>query len=170
MAEVRNPRPVAEARSTKASANVRNLKFIQPPLEALFSTAEQALAFEDASAALEAGRLVRALREQAKLTQAGLAERLGVSQPRVSAIEAGVGRDGPSYALLRRIAVACGATWDLSAALLKPAEVRAPHWSEDDDALQKEAVAVGFLNPLVASDDDEAEEPAAVRRDFGAGG
>jgi transcriptional regulator with XRE-family HTH domain len=95
--------------------NNRKLERVQPKIEDILSTAQQRLAYEEASAALEAGRLVRALREQAGLTQIELARRLDVKQPRVSAIEAGLGRDGPSYALLRRIVVACGATWTMPA-------------------------------------------------------
>jgi len=112
---------VADARGTKIMANTRNLKFVRPKLKDVFSTGKQLLDFEDAAAALEAGRLVRALREQANLTQLELAKRLGVSQPRVSAIEAGVGRDGPSYALLKRIAIACGAQWNIPVMLFQSA-------------------------------------------------
>jgi HTH-type transcriptional regulator / antitoxin HipB len=95
-----------------ATANVKKrARLVQPQLDELLNTPERRAAFEDASAALEAGRLVRALRERAGLTQTELAAKLGVKQPRVSAIEAGAGRDGPSYALLRRIAIACGVEW-----------------------------------------------------------
>lgn len=90
----------------------RKLGLHQPSLAEVFSTRRQVADVEDASAALEAGRFVRMLREHAGLTQLELAARLDVSQPRVSAIEAGVGRDGPSYALLRRIVLACEARWN----------------------------------------------------------
>ena len=95
----------------------RNENFgrVEPKLDELLSTPEQRLAFEEASAAHEAGRLVRALREHAGLSQVALASRLHISQPRVSAIEAGVGRDGPSYALLKRILIACDAHWIMGA-------------------------------------------------------
>jgi DNA-binding XRE family transcriptional regulator len=101
-------------------ANPRNLKFVHPDIADVLSTPQQRAAFADASAAFEAGRLVRTLREQAGLTQQQLAELLDVSQPRVSAIESGAGRDGPSYALLKRIAIACGVSWNPSALLSKP--------------------------------------------------
>jgi DNA-binding XRE family transcriptional regulator len=84
---------------------------VQPKLEDLLPTPELRVAFEEASAALEAGQLVRAMRNKAGLTQVQLAERLKVEQPRISAIEAGRGRDGPSYALLKRIAIACNIPW-----------------------------------------------------------
>ena len=98
-------------------ANTRKLKSVQPRLEDILSRPEQRVAYEEASAALEAGRLVRALREQAGMTQLQLASLLDVIQPRVSAIEAGLGRDGPSYALLKRIVLACGGTWNIPTAV-----------------------------------------------------
>jgi DNA-binding XRE family transcriptional regulator len=92
---------------------------IQPKLEDLLPTAELRVAYEEASAALEAGQLVRALRKHARLSQVELAERLGVEQPRISAIEAGRGRDGPSYALLKRIVLACEVPWFIPDAFSK---------------------------------------------------
>jgi DNA-binding XRE family transcriptional regulator len=90
---------------------------VEPRLDELLPTPELRQVFTEASAALEAGRLVRSLREKAGLTQEELADRLDMKQPRVSAIEAGRGRDGPSYALLKRIVFACGGTWNVPAAL-----------------------------------------------------
>lgn len=63
--------------------------------------------FEATSAALEAGSLVRLFRMKAGLSQAALAEKVQVSQARISQIENADGRDGPTYALLRRLAFAC---------------------------------------------------------------
>jgi DNA-binding XRE family transcriptional regulator len=81
---------------------------VKPDLNKLLPTPELREAYEQASAAFEAGRFVRALRKEAHLTQEMLAERLAITQERVSAIEAGNGRDGPSYGLLKRIVEACG--------------------------------------------------------------
>jgi transcriptional regulator with XRE-family HTH domain len=89
-------------------ANEKQLHSVKPSLNELLPTLELREAYEEASAALEAGRLVRALRKRAGLTQQALAERLSMTQARVSAIEAGEGRDGPTYGLLKRIAAACG--------------------------------------------------------------
>lgn len=50
-------------------------------------------------------------RERARLSQKELADRLGVTQARVSKIERGEGRDGVSFALLRKIARVCGVDW-----------------------------------------------------------
>lgn len=72
-------------------------------------------AFENQSASIEAGRAVRRWRTSAGLTQKALAERLEVTQGRVSAIEQGRGREGPSYATLKRIAAACDVELDLAA-------------------------------------------------------
>jgi DNA-binding XRE family transcriptional regulator len=66
------------------------------------------LDFETAYYALEAAVLVRRMRERAALTQRALSDRLGVSLARVNKIELGDGPAGPTYALLRRIARACG--------------------------------------------------------------
>ncbi|MEE2565187.1 helix-turn-helix domain-containing protein [Hyphobacterium marinum] len=74
-------------------------------------------AFDNKLAALEAGDLVRAWRKTApegELTQKDLAVRLGVTQARVSAIESARGAEGPSYATLKKIALACGHAWPLA--------------------------------------------------------
>jgi DNA-binding XRE family transcriptional regulator len=68
-------------------------------------------AYEGALFAQEAARLVRLMRESAGLNQRELAERLGVTQPRVARLEKVTGGDGPSYAMIRRVAIACGVNW-----------------------------------------------------------
>lgn len=88
--------------------NDEPLRHVTPTLNELLPTPKLQKAYEEASAALEAGRYVRAFRKHAGLTQQALAERLSITQARVSAIEAGDGRDGPSYGLLTRIMKACG--------------------------------------------------------------
>lgn len=60
------------------------------------------------AASLRAGRLVRRMREAAGLSQSELAGRLSVSQERVSAIENGLSRQGPTIATLEGVAEACG--------------------------------------------------------------
>jgi transcriptional regulator with XRE-family HTH domain len=45
------------------------------------------------------------------ITQDELAQRTALSQPRISQIEKGTGRDGITYAVLRKIAYACGIEW-----------------------------------------------------------
>ena len=62
------------------------------------------------SAAMRAGDLVRAMRKDAGLSQSQLAERLEVTQARISEIEAGIGSQGPTWDLMERISVACGKT------------------------------------------------------------
>lgn len=76
-------------------------------------------AFERASYALEAAALVRAMRLRAGLSQTEIAARLGVTPPRISAIEKGDGPQGPTYALLKRVARVCGFDFDLSKALVQ---------------------------------------------------
>jgi ribosome-binding protein aMBF1 (putative translation factor) len=60
------------------------------------------------SAALRAGDLVRTMRKDAGLSQAELANRMGVTQSRISEIEAGVGSQGPTWDVMERVMAACG--------------------------------------------------------------
>lgn len=66
----------------------------------------EAIAHEAAS--LRAAEFIRVTRERKGLSQVELAKRLGVSQARISEIEKGKGKNGPSVDLLQRIAAACG--------------------------------------------------------------
>jgi transcriptional regulator with XRE-family HTH domain len=63
---------------------------------------------DEFGAAFRAGGLVRRMRREADLSQRALGESLGVSQARISEIEAGAGSQGPTWALMERIAAACG--------------------------------------------------------------
>jgi DNA-binding XRE family transcriptional regulator len=63
---------------------------------------------EDERAALRAAEFIENSRKKAHLTQKNLAEKIGVSQARISQMEQGQGRYGPSLGLLERIATACG--------------------------------------------------------------
>src|SRR3954469_11266551 len=60
------------------------------------------------SAAMRAGDLVRSMRREAKLSQEELAARIGVSQARISELEAGRGQQGPTWDVMERIAKASG--------------------------------------------------------------
>lgn len=60
------------------------------------------------SAAMRAGELVRQMRRHAGLSQVELADRLGVSQARISEIESGAGTHGPTWNVMERIAAVCG--------------------------------------------------------------
>ncbi|WP_314951951.1 helix-turn-helix transcriptional regulator [Bradyrhizobium lupini] len=70
---------------------------------------------ELSSAAMRAGELVRAMRKDARLSQSQLADKLGISQARISEIESGVGTQGPTWDLMERISVACGKTLGVAA-------------------------------------------------------
>jgi transcriptional regulator with XRE-family HTH domain len=87
------------------------LQRVTPDFDELLPSDDARSDFEEASAAQEAGRLVRGFRRFAGITQTQLAERLSIAQGRISVIEKGEGRDGPTYGLLKRIAHACGADW-----------------------------------------------------------
>ena len=70
------------------------------------------------SAALEAAVLVRRMRALAPSAEGGrgiiqseLARRAGLTPPRISQIESGEGSNGPTYAVIRKIARACGIDW-----------------------------------------------------------
>ncbi len=62
-------------------------------------------------AIVDAARILRAARARARLTQRALAERSGVPQPTIAAIEAG--RRDPRYRTLDRLMRACGQEIDL---------------------------------------------------------
>lgn len=68
-------------------------------------------------ASREAARFIKKLRLAAGLTQRQLAGRLDISQPRVSSMERGAGPEGPTYAMLKRVAAACGIQWSLEGGL-----------------------------------------------------
>jgi DNA-binding XRE family transcriptional regulator len=57
---------------------------------------------------------VRAMREQAELTQAELAKRIGSSQPSIARIEKGIGYRTPQWETLHKIARALGRQMKLS--------------------------------------------------------
>jgi len=105
-----------------AMAERTSLSTVQPTPEELFPTPETMELFQQAAAALEAARLVRGWRERAGLTQKELAARLRLTQARISAIEQGRGRDGPTYGLMQRLAAACNVGWPL----MMPLEAGAP--------------------------------------------
>jgi DNA-binding winged helix-turn-helix (wHTH) protein/DNA-binding XRE family transcriptional regulator len=65
----------------------------------------------------DAARFMKRLRNAVHLTQHELAQRLGISQPRICAMERGIGPEGPTYAMLKRVAAACGAQWSLEGGL-----------------------------------------------------
>ena len=65
-------------------------------------------------ASLRAAEFVKETRESANLSRTALAHKLGVSAARITQLESGEGRYGPSVALLARIVEACGGTLQLS--------------------------------------------------------
>lgn len=76
-------------------------------VHALAATLEGRPGFAGSRAIVMAGELVRSLREEANLTQTALAKKAGTTQARISLIEKGTCRSGPSIELLARIAFAC---------------------------------------------------------------
>lgn len=77
------------------------------PLSKLIDKIDEARGNNRFGAPFRAGMLVRQLRNDAGMSQRELGEALGISQARVSEIEAGSGPNGPTWALMERIAKAC---------------------------------------------------------------
>ncbi|MBW4090032.1 MAG: helix-turn-helix transcriptional regulator [Proteobacteria bacterium] len=91
---------------------------VHPGLEDLLPDPAGRSRFDATSAALEAAVLVRRMRALAPsaeggrgITQSELARRAGLTPPRISQIESGEGSNGPTYAVIRKIAQACGIDW-----------------------------------------------------------
>ena len=63
--------------------------------------------YEARAAIMDVAKEIRRMRLNAGLTQTQVAKRAGMSQPEISRIEAGVGRQGPSVDTLSRLATAC---------------------------------------------------------------
>jgi tetratricopeptide (TPR) repeat protein len=97
--------------------------------------------FQESMDLAEAARLVRTMRERALrpdgrmgITQADLAARIEVSQARISQIESGEGRDGPSFTLLKRISRACGIRWPAELPSSDSQDNKKPYVPETDRA------------------------------------
>lgn len=126
------------------------LRRVKPSLDELLPDPEAREAFDETSAALEAGRLVRAFRRRRGLTQSELASRLAITQARISAIETGEGRDGPSYALLKRIAHACGVAWPVTPlAKHAMAHSASSHWKKATAGVSKTVKVVDTKGDVV---------------------
>jgi DNA-binding XRE family transcriptional regulator len=69
---------------------------------------------DDEYTALHAAEFIESTRKAAHLTQAKLADKIGVSQARISQMEKGEGTYGPSLSLLERVASACGGVLEIS--------------------------------------------------------
>jgi DNA-binding XRE family transcriptional regulator len=69
---------------------------------------------EEERATLRAAEFVKQARKSAHLSQAGLAKKLDVTQVRISQLEHGEGKNGPTLALLQRVARACGGSLQLT--------------------------------------------------------
>ena len=63
--------------------------------------------YERRDVIIQTARAVREMRTAAGITQAELARRAGMSQPEISRLETGFGKQGPSVETLDRLAKAC---------------------------------------------------------------
>ena len=68
-------------------------------------------AFERRFFARRAAHLIQAMREDAGITKSELAARMKVEPPRISEVEKGEGRDGPTFRFMCNAAEACGFRW-----------------------------------------------------------
>lgn len=102
-AETAKPRKAAPSRRAKAVAVSEDELFRDDPS---FRKSYRAALF-----AQEAARFVREMRKRKGLKQSELAKLLGVTQPRISRLEKASDGDGPSYAMVRRVAEVCGVAW-----------------------------------------------------------
>jgi DNA-binding XRE family transcriptional regulator len=69
---------------------------------------------DEARAALIAAEFIKTTRKAAHLSQAELAKKVDVTQARISQMEQGESKSGPSLALLAKIAAALGGSLNIS--------------------------------------------------------
>lgn len=106
--------------TTIANDDERPLLTFEEVSSSVMANPKMRAAVIEQRAVLATSRLIRETREEAGLSQSELALRLGVTQARVSSLESGCGKKGPSIGLLARIAEACGGSLALN--LSTPAE------------------------------------------------
>ncbi len=82
--------------------------------------------YGERDAIMRAARMIREVRIDAGLTQAELAARAGMSQPDISRLESGLGKQGPSVETLYRLTGACGLQFVMGTR--KPAESFQESW------------------------------------------
>ena len=68
-------------------------------------------AFERRFFARRAAHLIQTMREDAGITKSELAARMKVEPPRITEVEKGEGRDGPTFRFMCNAAEACGFRW-----------------------------------------------------------
>lgn len=105
---------VTEPRARTRRADIDELLGESERLRAVYDAQEDVM---------EAAALIRAMRAEAGLSQEQVAERAGTTQAHVSALERGVGRQGPTVELLSRIGRACNAP----ITIVRQAEIEALH-------------------------------------------
>jgi small subunit ribosomal protein S10 len=125
---------------------------------------------------LRAADLIRGMRIHAGLSQKELGVIIGVSQARVSEIEAGLGKHGPSFDLMERVANACGARIEVvskevssSAVMMEEGNSSAGHTILDEVRGKVPVFAstsVGMSAPLAAKSGAGADKPGQVLKVF----
>jgi ribosome-binding protein aMBF1 (putative translation factor) len=95
-------------RAKKLASKSQHPKSVAKSVSDLLPQASDLDTYYDAYAVESAAAFVRTARQEAKLTQEQLAVKLGVNQSRVAELERGRGKQGPTIAVLARVAAACG--------------------------------------------------------------
>jgi transcriptional regulator with XRE-family HTH domain len=99
---------------------------------------------------MRGGALIRQMRRRARLSQRQLGDRIGVTQARISEIEIGTGKQGPSWDLMERIASAC----DCKIGILPERTAEEPSgWSRLDQVLLH---TKSFFGEAAALDEEAA--------------
>jgi DNA-binding XRE family transcriptional regulator len=74
----------------------------------MFPTPGSLASFQESMDVAEGAHLVRTMREQAKLSQVELGNRVGITEAKIEELETGLDRNALTYHILKRIARACG--------------------------------------------------------------
>ncbi len=88
-------------------SDTRARRVPRPIEDIIGSSPEHQRNYQTAGDVFEGARIIRAMRDLSGLKQEAVASRLNVSQPLISAMEAGRGTEGVTYGTLKRIARAC---------------------------------------------------------------
>lgn len=122
-AQIEQTRRLGKLQADTSRANERQPQHIDSHERLMDNSAwseETQRGFADGLAVNEIGDLVRQLRLSRDLDQRQLAQLVRTSQSAISNIERGVGNQGPTFAMLKRIAEACGMEMTLT---LSPKEL-----------------------------------------------
>jgi len=99
--------------------------------------------YNEQDAVVRAAALVRSMREAAGLSQSALAAQIGTSQAHLSMLERGVGRQGPTFLILQKIATACGQELHISVLPVSRRAMTRQYQEHQFEAAAPVAIATG---------------------------